>query len=60
MVASFGRTGHFHTRSADARSIKVAPTIALGTNLVREEPGLPDAESLAADPRYLLATVIAR
>jgi hypothetical protein len=52
MVASFGRTGHFHTRSADARSIKVSPTMALDTNLVREEPGLPDAESLAADPRY--------
>jgi len=28
----------------------------LGTNLVRKELGLPEAESLAADPRYSLAT----
>jgi hypothetical protein len=34
--------------------------MVLGTNLVKEEPGLPDVESLAADPRYLLATVTAR
>jgi 5-methyltetrahydropteroyltriglutamate--homocysteine methyltransferase len=27
-----------------------------GTNLVRKELGLPQAECLAADPRYSLAT----
>ena len=30
--------------------------MVLGTNLVRKELGLPEAESLAADPRYSLAT----
>ena len=39
---------------------KVFPTMVLGTNLVREEPDLPEAESLAANPRYLLAPVTAR
>ena len=28
----------------------------LGTNIVRKELGLPEAESLAADPRFSLAT----
>ncbi len=30
--------------------------MVLGTNLVRQELGLPQAECLAADPRYSLAT----
>ena len=30
--------------------------MVLGTNLVRKELGLPEAECLAADPRYSLAT----
>src|SRR5271163_1212442 len=34
--------------------------VVLGTNLVRREPGLPEAECLAADPRYSLATTRAR
>jgi hypothetical protein len=34
--------------------------MVLGINLVRKELGLPEAESLAADPRYVLATVTAR
>jgi hypothetical protein len=29
--------------------------MVLGTNIVREELGLPQAECLAADPRYSLA-----
>jgi len=31
-----------------------------GTNLVRKELGLPEAECLAADPRYSLSTANAR
>jgi hypothetical protein len=34
--------------------------MVLGTNLARKELGLPEAECLGADPRYLLATVTAR
>jgi 5-methyltetrahydropteroyltriglutamate--homocysteine methyltransferase len=30
--------------------------MVLGTNIVRQELGLPEAECLAADPRYSLAT----
>jgi len=29
--------------------------MVLGTNLMRKEPGLPEAECLAADPRFSLA-----
>jgi 5-methyltetrahydropteroyltriglutamate--homocysteine methyltransferase len=29
--------------------------MVLGTNIVRKELGLPEAECLAADPRYSLA-----
>jgi hypothetical protein len=34
--------------------------MVLDTNLVGKELGPPEAESLAADPRYLPATVTAR
>jgi 5-methyltetrahydropteroyltriglutamate--homocysteine methyltransferase len=33
--------------------------MVLGTNMVRKELGLPEAECLAADPRYSLTTTIA-
>ena len=36
------------------RSTKMVAMV-LGTNIVRKEIGLPEAECLAADPRYTLA-----
>jgi 5-methyltetrahydropteroyltriglutamate--homocysteine methyltransferase len=32
-------------------------SMVLGTNIVRKELGIPEAECLAADPRYSLAVM---
>jgi hypothetical protein len=47
----------WHTREGMSRRHAQYKMVAmvLGTNLVRKELGLPEAECLAADPRYSLA-----